>query len=147
VVLELSSFQLEDMAASPHISVITNLSEEHLRPADPLNPNFHRSMSDYVKAKLNIIKYQKKGDWAVLNIAFKGKPIFFARGKENNLGKGKKIFFGVSDLPSRLIGNYNKENIAAATEVGKILKIKSHEIKKRFPVFAACLIGLSLSGK
>ena len=124
VVLELSSFQLEDMDASPHIAIITNLSEEHLKPADPLNPNYHKTENDYAKAKLNILKYQQKGDFAILNENFKDKPLFFNRGKENNLGKGKRIYFGTSALASKLIGNYNKENIAAAASVAKILDIK-----------------------
>lgn len=124
VVLELSSFQLEDMHMSPHIAVITNLSEEHLLPADPLNPNYHKSEDDYTKAKLNILKYQKKGNFAVLNENFKDKALFFSRGNENKLGKGKRVYFGTSELSSKLIGNYNKENIAAAVSVAKILDIK-----------------------
>ena len=67
VVLELSSFQLEDMAVSPHIAVITNLYSEHLAPADPNNPNFHKSLKEYYNAKLNIIKLQTEDDKAVLN--------------------------------------------------------------------------------
>jgi len=130
IVLELSSFQLEDIHTSPKISVITNLSEEHLRPADPLNPNYHKSEDDYSRAKLNILKYQNKEDFAVLNEKFKDKPLFFNRGKENNLGKAKRIYFSKSDLKSKLIGDYNKENIAAAVKVAKIIEIKTTLIKR-----------------
>lgn len=130
VVLELSSFQLEDMEQSPHIAVITNLSEEHLKPADPNNPNYHKSMSDYVRAKLNILKHQQKGDYTVLNEKFKGSTMLFVRGKDYLIGRGKRIYFGASSIQSRLIGNYNKENIGAAVEVAKILKIKNSDIKK-----------------
>lgn len=135
VVLELSSFQLEDFERSPKISVITNISEEHLKPADPLNPNYHRSMNDYVKAKLNILKFQKKGDWAVLNEMLKAKPMFFSRGKDYSLGRAKRIYFNKSELPSKLIGKYNKENVAAAVEVAKILGIKPAEIKQAVMAF------------
>lgn len=135
VVLELSSFQLEDLDKSPHISVITNLSEEHLKPADPLNPNYHKSMDDYTRAKLNILKYQKKCDFAVLNEVFKDKPLFFSRGREEYLGKAKRVYFSKSELASKLVGKYNKENIAAAVEVAKILGIKSSVIKKAVAVF------------
>jgi len=124
VVLELSSFQLEDMQVSPHISVITNLSEEHLKPADPLNPNYHQTEDGYTRAKLNILKYHQKEDFAILNENFKDKPLFFNRAKGNNLGKAKRVYFGKSEFTSKLIGNYNKENVAAAVSVAKILDIK-----------------------
>ncbi len=130
VVLELSSFQLEDMNASPHISVIVNISEEHLSPADPLNPNYHKSEDDYTQAKLNILKYQQKTDFAVLNENLKDKHLFFNRGKDSRLGRGKRLYFGKSELTSKLIGNYNKENIAAAVEVAKIIGVKTSVIKQ-----------------
>jgi UDP-N-acetylmuramoylalanine--D-glutamate ligase len=62
VVLELSSFQLEDaarVARSPHVAVVTCLSENHL--------DRHGTMSAYVDAKKNILRFQGPGDWAVLN--------------------------------------------------------------------------------
>ena len=67
VVLELSSFQLEDFERSVPIAVITNITEDHLAPADPLNPNYHKSRIDYVKAKINLFKYQNPGDVTILN--------------------------------------------------------------------------------
>ncbi len=39
VVLELSSFQLENLHKSPKIAVFTNFYKEHLKPTDPNNPN------------------------------------------------------------------------------------------------------------
>ncbi|PLX26713.1 UDP-N-acetylmuramoyl-L-alanine--D-glutamate ligase [Candidatus Parcubacteria bacterium] len=130
VVLELSSFQLEDLENSPHIAVITNITEEHLRPADPMNPNYHKSIDDYARAKLTILRHQVKGDWAVINENLKDKAPFFYRGKENKLGNAKRIYFSKSEYSSKLIGAYNKENIGAATEVAKILKIKPSLTKK-----------------
>ncbi len=49
VVLELSSFQLMDMDVSPDISVITNISPNHL--------DKHKDMQEYIDAKCNIFKY------------------------------------------------------------------------------------------
>lgn len=118
VVLELSSFQLEDMTVSPHIAVITNLYPEHLAPADPNNPNFHKTLKDYYAAKLNIVKWQKKNDWAILNLKIKAK------------GKSKKIYFKKSELLSKLAGEHNKENIGAAIEAVKIVGVKNEVIKK-----------------
>jgi UDP-N-acetylmuramoylalanine--D-glutamate ligase len=59
VVLELSSFQLMTMTVSPQVSVITNLSPNHL--------DIHKDMEEYVDAKKNIFKYQDKNDILVLN--------------------------------------------------------------------------------
>ncbi|MBU1991541.1 UDP-N-acetylmuramoyl-L-alanine--D-glutamate ligase, partial [Patescibacteria group bacterium] len=123
VVLELSSFQLEDMTISPHISVITNFYSEHLAPADPNNPNYHKSLKDYYSAKLNIIKWQKKEDKAIVNYKLR-----IANYELNT--KCKIIYFEKSELQSKLIGEHNKENIMAAVEVAKIIKIKQEVIKK-----------------
>ncbi len=128
VVLELSSFQLEDITKSPPIAVLTNFYAEHLAPADPFNPNYHHNLAEYLKAKLNITHWQKKNDWLVINQKLK------SRNKQqttNNI-----IYFTKSNLPSKLVGEHNKENIAAAAAVAKILKIKPAVIAravKNFP--------------
>lgn len=59
IVLELSSFQLMNMEISPKISVITNISPNHL--------NVHSSYEEYIDAKKNIFKYQTRDDTVVLN--------------------------------------------------------------------------------
>ena len=57
VVLELSCHQLQFVNASPNISVLLNIYEEHL--------DLYKSYLDYQLAKLNIFKYQKDGDYSV----------------------------------------------------------------------------------
>lgn len=59
IVLELSSFQLMTLKKSPHISVITNISPNHL--------DIHKSYEEYIEAKKNIFKYQTSNDVLVLN--------------------------------------------------------------------------------
>ncbi|MDO8142656.1 MAG: UDP-N-acetylmuramoyl-L-alanine--D-glutamate ligase, partial [Candidatus Brocadiales bacterium] len=62
VVLELSSFQLEELnntKKSPHISVVTNISPNHL--------DRHADMDEYIQAKKAIILHQNSGDYAILN--------------------------------------------------------------------------------
>jgi len=59
VVLELSSFQLMGMDVSPDISVITNISPNHL--------NVHKDYQEYIDAKKNIFKYQNENGILVLN--------------------------------------------------------------------------------
>lgn len=58
-VLELSSFQLHSMACSPDISVVTNVSPNHL--------DVHPSYEDYQTAKKQIFLSQKRGGVTVLN--------------------------------------------------------------------------------
>lgn len=59
VVLELSSFQLMNMKISPKISVITNITPNHL--------NVHSDMEEYIDAKKCIYKYQDKDGLLILN--------------------------------------------------------------------------------
>lgn len=58
-VLELSSFQLMTMDASPEIAVMTNLAPNHL--------DVHKGMEEYVAAKKNIFLHQSPEDKLVLN--------------------------------------------------------------------------------
>jgi len=127
VVLELSSFQLEDMHKSPHIAVITNLFREHLAPADPNNPNYHRSMDDYLRAKLNITTYQNTDDKLIINKNLQTKIIDF--------GSAKRYYFTKSRLPSQLIGEHNQENVAAAATVAKEIRINDDIIEKAIKNF------------
>lgn len=59
VVLELSSFQLEDLECSPHVAVVTNLTADHL--------DRHESIEEYRAAKRSIVAFQGAEDLAVLN--------------------------------------------------------------------------------
>lgn len=59
VVLELSSFQLQDMSQSPHIAVMLMITSEHL--------DYHKDVYEYVQAKRNILRFQTKNDYAIVN--------------------------------------------------------------------------------
>ncbi len=118
VVLELSSFQLEDFKISPRYSVLTNLFHEHLEPADPLNPNYHKTFEDYKKAKLNIAKFPEN-------------EILLTHVRLQETIKGEKVkYFETCDFPNKLAGEFNKENIAAAVMLAEILGISDKTIKK-----------------
>lgn len=54
VVFELSSFQLQGLQYSPKIAVVLGLFPDHL--------DSHKSFKEYVDAKANIAKWQKKSD-------------------------------------------------------------------------------------
>jgi UDP-N-acetylmuramoylalanine--D-glutamate ligase len=64
VVLELSSFQLEslgELQPQPEISVVTNFSPNHL--------DRHGTLSAYRSAKQNLLRWQTRSQFAVLNAA------------------------------------------------------------------------------
>lgn len=134
VVLELSSFQLMGMEISPTISVITNITPNHL--------NIHKDYDEYIEAKKNIFKYQKEDGIVVLNYdneitrncakEVTGKVVFFSRKeklengfivdgkmiKECEDGVRKHLFDGSEAI---LRGSHNLENIATAIAVTKNL--------------------------
>ena len=58
-VLELSSYQLDDLAYSPNIAVVTNLFPEHM--------DYHGGEKNYYEAKKNIFRHQGKDDLLVFN--------------------------------------------------------------------------------
>ena len=61
-ILELSSFQLEDLdrlPASPNVAVVTNFSPNHL--------DWHGCLSAYRRAKQTILRWQSPEDAAILN--------------------------------------------------------------------------------
>jgi len=131
VVLELSSFQLEDLRAiqrSPQISVVLNLTPNHL--------DRHGTMEAYAAAKRTILDYQTCDDLAVLNAedpivrewkaACKGRILFFGMERTSAGGafveKGLIVFEeGRRRVPLcrvdelRLLGNHNLRNALAAT--------------------------------
>ena len=127
VVLELSSFQLMGMEISPQISVITNITPNHL--------NIHKDYEEYIEAKKNIYKFQNKDGILVVNydneitrecsIDTKGNVIFFS--SKNKLDNGyivddniikkcddklRKHLMNTKEVTIRGVHNY--ENICAA---------------------------------
>ncbi|MCI8999466.1 MAG: UDP-N-acetylmuramoyl-L-alanine--D-glutamate ligase [Clostridia bacterium] len=89
IVLELSSFQLMNMTVSPDISVITNISPNHL--------NIHANYEEYIEAKKNIFKNQNENGILVLNydneITRKCKPE--ANGKVTYFSSKEKLEDGI----------------------------------------------------
>ncbi|MBU2544696.1 UDP-N-acetylmuramoyl-L-alanine--D-glutamate ligase, partial [Patescibacteria group bacterium] len=138
VVLELSSFQLEDLQQSPHIAVVLPITQDHLANFDPLATNFHSSQKSYVEAKRSIIRFQSSSDIIVYNadnltssafgIASKAKRFSFSGCRSASCdayvsnheawirkdGSVTKIA-ALGKIP--LLGDHNLENIAAAALV------------------------------
>lgn len=146
VVLELSSFQLMDMQISPHISVITNISPNHL--------DIHKSYEEYIEAKKNIFKYQNEKDILVINYdneitrkfkeEAKGEVVYFSRKEKLDDGvicdngiikscenKLRRHILNTKDIILR--GEHNHENICAAIAATKTLvepETQAEAIKK-----------------
>lgn len=96
-VLELSSFNLEGMAKykkSPHIACITNRSQDHL--------NRYKNFAEYKKAKELIFKFQRAGDWLILNY---DDPVLINQVKK---GKSRILFFSVLGKPRNNAGAFLK---------------------------------------
>src|SRR5579885_426884 len=105
VVLEMSSYQLQDMDKSPHIAVMLMITSEHLAPDRSGSlQNYHPDIADYVNAKRNIVRFQTQDDFAVLNrdypathesdIHTKGKVYYVSREREVEQGcfvKGTRV--------------------------------------------------------
>ena len=130
VVLELSSFQLEDLASlpwSPGLSVITNIQPNHL--------DRHIKMEAYIAAKLNIVRFQKRGD------------IVFVHRRDEELARRVAELRAESRLERfafdplfardlRVSGQHNRDNAAAAVAVARTLGISDGIIAGGLSSFA-----------
>jgi len=91
-ILELSSFQLDQMTISPNIAAILNITPNHL--------DRHGTMDAYAAAKARILAFQSKSDVAVLGHDDKG--AWSLRNKVH----GKLFTFSLNDLDDGLDGTY-----------------------------------------
>jgi UDP-N-acetylmuramoylalanine--D-glutamate ligase len=66
-ILELSSFQLEQMTISPNIAAILNVTPNHL--------DRHGTMEAYTAAKARILAFQSKDDAAILGMTIKARGV------------------------------------------------------------------------
>src|SRR5512136_441540 len=91
-ILEISSFQLEQMTISPNIAAILNITPNHL--------DRHGTMDAYLAAKKRILDFQNKQDTAVL--CREDRVAWDLREKVS----GKLISFGFGPLPDGQDGSY-----------------------------------------
>lgn len=120
-VVEVSAHQLQYVDVSFNISILLNLFEEHL-------DHFGDYIS-YINAKLNIFRFQKKGDFAIYNldnntVVENVEKLNLNSTKVgiscNNSKKGFKFDF---DKERKLLGKHNEINILFALKVASILKL------------------------
>lgn len=132
VVLELSSFQLELVTSSPHISAILNITPNHL--------DRHGTLENYTAAKAHILAYQVQDDIAVL-----GRDDPGAWALRDHV-KGRLFSFGFSKLDKELDGAYCENDLISIQRDGKstpIMPVKSIRLRGQHNVqnvLAACCI-------
>lgn len=145
VVLELSSFELEELNKSPGIAVFTNLLQDHL--------DRYNNFAEYAESKNPIFKFQKKNDILILNYddpavrkigSLAPSRVYFYSKKplsgqtraaafiKNGLiyfGKEEKAILAVDKIALR--GEHNLSNVLAAVSAACIMGgIKDENIKK-----------------
>jgi UDP-N-acetylmuramoylalanine--D-glutamate ligase len=148
VVLELSSFQLQDLTKSPHIGVMLMVTSEHL--------DHHATVEEYIDAKRNLLRFQTSDDFAIVNrdypasnesdILTDGKLFYVSRERETNNGcfaLNGKIIVKKNDNDDEIIdisvialpGRHNLENVCAAVMAARLANVgKKHiiEVLKTF---------------
>jgi UDP-N-acetylmuramoylalanine--D-glutamate ligase len=150
-VLELSSFQLDGLVDfKAHISVITNISPDHL-------DRYEGRLENYIAAKLKVLNNQSEQDYFVFNVddkllaeALSGKNISsknlpfslentpdegaFIKDNQFNVTVGNKsISMSVFDVS--LKGKHNAQNAMAAAIASRVLDIRKEVIRESLQDF------------
>jgi len=114
-IIELSSFQLKslgDIKKSPHISIVTNITPNHL--------DWHETFEDYKDSKQNILRYQTAQDHAVLCLECHTLKEWAA------LSKGKQHFYcstPKNQIKLTVPGHHNQTNAHGAITAAEIIGI------------------------
>ncbi|MBI3573330.1 MAG: UDP-N-acetylmuramoyl-L-alanine--D-glutamate ligase [Candidatus Kerfeldbacteria bacterium] len=151
-VLELSSFQLEllpNIKRGPHIAVMTNIKVDHL--------NRYGSMKKYADAKFNVIRYQRAGDFAILNAdssavrsgarrtkaqvvwfsdrGAHGSPCFFVRQGTLYEKHGPRVARIASLRHWHILGDHQRQNLLAAVAAVRTLGVTVQKIQPAIKTF------------
>lgn len=141
VILELSSFQLEDLEESPHIAVVLMITSEHL--------DHHKDTLEYIDAKRNIVRFQVPSDFAIVNKDYPASnesDVFtdgeiFQISREFSVERGCFVKEGyivtkLDNIEERIIatkdifipGGHNLENVCAAVMVATVIGVSKNNI-------------------
>ncbi len=96
-ILEISSFQLEQMTLSPNVAAVLNVTPNHL--------DRHATMEAYTAAKRRILEFQTPDDIAIL-----GRDDPGAWGMRGEV-KGRLLSFGLSRLADGYDGTYMQDGL------------------------------------
>ena len=140
IVLEVSSFQLDDIAKfRTDISIILNITKDHLN-------RYGNSFENYIQAKLKITQNQKESDILIYNsddinlknIQTKAKKIpisFLYPQKNGGYLEGKKIIINLNNKTMTiqelaLQGKHNMFNTMAAAIAARVFEVKDSVIRQ-----------------
>jgi UDP-N-acetylmuramoylalanine--D-glutamate ligase len=112
-ILELSSFQLEQMTLSPNVAAILNITPNHL--------DRHGTMEAYSAAKARILEFQSKNDVAVLGHDDKG--AWSLQDKVN----GRLFAFSLHEFSEGLSGTYLHDGLLNLRDKNAYLPLISRE--------------------
>jgi UDP-N-acetylmuramoylalanine--D-glutamate ligase len=150
VVLELSSFQLEQLAEiqkAPKVALLTNLTPNHL--------DRYGTFANYCAAKENIFKLQELDDKLPAVSIFNAEDKIAAEWFEKYSKDARRICikFSISDISKELCdsftlpGQANLSNLAAAIAIAKHFGIDDDSIKNSLPKFKPLPHRLELIGR
>ncbi|HEV2246771.1 MAG TPA: UDP-N-acetylmuramoyl-L-alanine--D-glutamate ligase [Terriglobia bacterium] len=150
VVSELSSFQLETISSfRPHVAALLNLSPNHL--------DRHPSFEAYIAAKARIFSNQKQEDYAILNAddenvmrlapQIRSQTVLLSRRRELASGvfvSAGTVLYRVQNLEValmrtsdvRLLGDFNLENVLAASAAACVLGAEFSSIRRAVREFS-----------
>ena len=129
VILELSSFQLQDLKISPPIAVILDVFPDH--------QDAHKNLKEYYEAKTNIARFQSPRDriFFFKNDRMSAWTARHGRGKKTAVDEKRFKLFAPEDLA--MPGYHNFKNAVMAAIIARALGVPNRAIThivKSFPV-------------
>ena len=141
LVIECSSYQLENVKVSPHIGILLNLFEEHL--------NYHITLENYWYSKLNMFKYQNSNDYMVFNSENENVNNLISKNNyiSNKLDLNKEFIFNNDDIlfdnnviynrnnERNIIGEHNLKDILFVLRVSILLDLDLDKVRDSIKEF------------
>ncbi|MEK7555326.1 MAG: UDP-N-acetylmuramoyl-L-alanine--D-glutamate ligase [Patescibacteria group bacterium] len=145
VILELSSFQLQNLKYSSDIAIVLDIFPDHM--------DAHKNFREYIDAKLNIAKWQSKNDkifyfndnkyakWIAeksrakkitVDLSFSNSP---SLASTNNASRSGREWFHRIKLVIKMPGSHNIKNAVMAATVAKNIGVPDKIILKTIKKF------------
>lgn len=115
-VIELSSFQLNELTQSPDMAILTNLFRDHI--------DYHGSIDAYWESKRNIMRYMDENGAFVYNPNTDVAHHWLAGSKAKGIPIDPDETIDMSK--AKLIGDHNRLNFLMARTVAEMLGVERH---------------------